>query len=79
MSLSCVQLFATPWTVAYQALRSLSVHGIFQARVLEWVAISFSRKTRPDLFLSVWVSPMELQISSGMPQGQGLWVQLTCI
>ena len=24
-------------------LRSLSVHGIFQARVLEWVAIPFSR------------------------------------
>ena len=36
---SCNQLFATPWTVAYQA----PVHGIFQARVLEWVAISFSR------------------------------------
>ena len=34
-SLSCVWLFATPWTLAY--------HGIFQARVLEWVAISFSR------------------------------------
>ena len=34
-SLSRVWLFATPWTVAY--------HGIFQARVLEWVAISFSR------------------------------------
>ena len=42
-SLSHVWLFATPWTVAYQAVRSLSVHGIFQARVLEWVAISFSR------------------------------------
>ena len=42
-SLSRVRLFATPWTVAYQALRSLSVHGIFQATVLEWVAISFSR------------------------------------
>ena len=28
-SLSCVQLFATPWTV---------VHGILQTRVLEWVA-----------------------------------------
>ena len=41
--LSRVRLFVTPWTVAYQALRSLSVHGIFQARVLEWVAISFSR------------------------------------
>ena len=33
--LSHVWLFATPWTVAG--------HGIFQARILEWVAISFSR------------------------------------
>ena len=39
-SLSHVRLFATPWTIAYQAP---VVHGIFQARVLEWVAISFSR------------------------------------
>ena len=38
-ALSHVQLFATPWTVAHQAP---SVHGIFQARILEWVAISFS-------------------------------------
>jgi len=29
----------TPWTAAYQAP---SVHGIFQARVLEWGAIAFS-------------------------------------
>ena len=42
-SLSHVWLFVTPWTVAYQARRSLSVHGIFQTRVLEWVAISFFR------------------------------------
>ena len=33
--LSHVRLFATPWTVAYR--------GIFQAIVLEWIAISFSR------------------------------------
>ena len=32
--------FATPWTVARQAS---FVHGILQARVLEWVAIPFSR------------------------------------
>ena len=38
--LSHVQLFVTPWTVAHQA--SLSM-GILQARILEWVAISFSR------------------------------------
>ena len=29
---------ATPWTAAYQA----PVHGIFQAKVLEWGAIAFS-------------------------------------
>ena len=34
--LSCVQLFGTPWIVA---------HRIFQARILEWVAISFSRES----------------------------------
>ena len=39
-SLSCVRLFATPWTVAYQAPLSM---GFFQAIVLEWIAISFSR------------------------------------
>ena len=38
--LSRVQLFATPWTVAYQVPPSM---GFFQARVLEWIAISFSR------------------------------------
>ena len=35
-SLSRVRLFATPWTVVYQAL---------QARTLEWAAISFSRRS----------------------------------
>ena len=38
-SLSRVWLFVTPWTPGS------SVHGIFQARVLEWVAISFSRES----------------------------------
>ena len=38
--LSRVQLFATLWTAACQAPL---VHGILQARVLEWVAISYCR------------------------------------
>ena len=38
-SLSHVPLFATPWTVAYQAPPSM---GFSKARVLEWIAISFS-------------------------------------
>ena len=29
------------------SLPGSSVHGIFQARILEWVAISFSRSSRP--------------------------------
>ena len=37
-SLSHVRLCATPWAAAYGS----SVHGIFQARVLEWGAIAFS-------------------------------------
>ena len=36
--------FRPPWTVAYQAPQSME---IFQARVLEWVAISFSRRIVP--------------------------------
>ena len=34
-SLSRVRLFATPWT---SSLPGSSLHGILQARVLEWVA-----------------------------------------
>ena len=39
-ALSHVRLFANPWTPS-----GSSVHGIFQARILEWVAISFSLNT----------------------------------
>ena len=43
---SHVQLFATLWTVAHQP--PLSVHGIVQARILEWVAVPSSRgSSRP--------------------------------
>ena len=42
-SLSHVQLLATPWTAGS------SIHGIFQARVLEWGAIAFS-----DTFISYY-------------------------
>ena len=41
-SLSHVQLFATIWTE--YSLPSSSVHGIFQARILEWVSIFFFRR-----------------------------------
>ena len=44
VSLSCVWLFATPWTVS---LPGFSVHEIFRARILEWVAISSSQGIFP--------------------------------
>ena len=40
--LSRIRLFATSRTVAHQA--GSLVHGIFQARILEWVAIFYSRQ-----------------------------------
>ena len=47
-SLSRVQLLATPWTTAHQALRPWD----FQARVLEWGAIAFSN--------ILWKNPNEI-------------------
>ena len=38
-----------------------------------------STETEPDLPLSVWKSPVEIQVSSGPLQGQGLWVQQTWV
>ena len=41
-SLSRVRLFTTPWTVARQAPLSM---GILQTRIIEWVAMPFSRRS----------------------------------
>ena len=38
-----------------------------------------STETEPDLPLSVRVSPVEVRVSNGLPQGQGLWVQQTSV
>ena len=48
---SCVQLFETPRTVP-----GSSVHGILQARILGWVAISFSQ----GIFLPQGLNPSSL-------------------
>ena len=64
-SLSLVCLFATPWTI--YSLPDSSVHGILQARILEWGAIPFSRgSSRPrdqtqvsriaGGFFTIWVT-----------------------
>ena len=56
--LSCVQLFGTPWT----GLPGSSVHGIFQARVLEWAAMSFSNMNRCSVLIIVWEVQMKTTV-----------------
>ena len=64
--LQCVWLFATLWTIAHSPPSS-SVHGIFLARILERVVLSFSRGSswpRDQIqvscvagrFLTIWAS-----------------------
>ena len=50
--LSCfshVRLFVTPWTLACQVLLSM---GILQARILEWVALSFFCREETPAYLA---------------------------
>ena len=46
-----------------------SLHGIFQARVLEWGAIAFStlQETEPKLPASVGGHPVEAWLGGGSP------------
>ena len=65
---SCVRLFVTQWIVA---------HGIFQARVLEWVAISFSNldsilKSR-DIPLPTKVHPVKAMFFPIIMYGYENW------
>ena len=49
-----IQLCLTLWDPMDCSLPGSSIHGIFQARILEWVTISFSRSSRPRVW--TWVS-----------------------
>ena len=85
-SLSCDQLFATPTDCSPPGS---SVHGIFQARILDWVAISFSKiffipiLLRYDwhaywlscvwLFVTPWTVACQAPLSMGFSR-QEYWV-----
>ena len=64
--LTRVQLFVTPWIVAHQ--RS-SVHGISQARIPEWVAMSSSRGSSPPRNRT-WVSCIAGRFLTTEPTGK---------
>ena len=56
-SLSCVQFFVTPWTVAHQAPL---VCGNFQARILEWLPFSSTRWPFPPGIKSMFLASTAL-------------------
>ena len=77
--LSCfcyVRLFATllTWTPP-----GSSVHGTFQARILEWLAIFFSRgSSRPRDWTHIsYVSCIDRQCSSSPPGKSLSWIDFT--
>ena len=56
------------------SLPGSSVHGIFQARVLEWVAIAFSQKSPQRwLILLVFRAWQEMQLNTSVCQAPGTW------
>ena len=67
-SLSHVWLFATPWTVAHQAPRSM---GILQARILEWVAMPSSRGNPRPRSLALQAESLPSK-SPGKPKNTGV-------
>ena len=65
-SLGRVQLFVTPWTAC--SLPGSSVHGIFQARVLEWGATAFSGRTDVEAETPIhWPPDVKSQLSGKDP------------
>ena len=65
-SLSHVRLFVTPWSSP-----SSSVHGILQARILEWVAISFSGDL-PDSGIEPRSPTLQADALTSAPPGKAL-------
>ena len=69
--LSHVRFFVTPWTVARQAPLFMGFF-FFQARILEWVAISFSRGSswfRDQTCVSCIADRLFTTEPMGQPQG----------
>ena len=60
--LSHVWLFYDPMDCS---LPGSSIHGIFQARVLEWVAISFFRKNSQLCNVFIHLSPEAMGLENG--------------
>ena len=74
--LNHVRLFVTPWTVAHQVPL---VHGIFQVRILEWVAIFLLQGIFPTQGLKLCLLCLRhWQAESLSPSNQGSLMESPC-
>ena len=73
-----LQLCLTLWDPIDYSLPGFSVHGIFQARILEWVAIAFSRGySWPASLVSPALAGDSLPYNhQGSPKPQAKWLQV---
>ena len=58
------------------SLPGSSIHGIFQARVLEWVAISFTRGSSQNIGVLPSASLLPMNIQDWFPLGWTGWISL---
>ena len=59
LAFEVAQSCLTLWDPMDWSLPGSTVHGIFQARILEWVAISFSKLWKAELFFSNSEKPLD--------------------
>ena len=69
-SLSCVQLFCDPINCS---LPGSSVHGTSQARILEWVTISFFREEIPPDPSNSGIEPTPPELAGGFFTTNATW------
>ena len=65
----CLILFVTPWTVVHQPPL---VHWISQARILEWVVISFSIESLPNPGIEPESPALQIGFFTAEPPGEPL-------
>ena len=70
--LKSLQLCLTLCDPIDSSLPGSSIHGIFQARVLEWIAIAFSDKIDSQWKFSVWLSELKLGLCNNLVGWEGV-------
>ena len=63
------------WSFSFSISPSDEYSGLISFRIDWFDLVVTSQETKPDLPVSVQESPAEVWVDSGLPQGQGHWIQ----